>query len=132
MDVYSFGVIMWEVCSHEQPARGRMRDLKVPQECPAEIDALITRCLSENPEQRPTAKEAYDILKDWRDRHADFLMNRRTSTSLDRPSLERPSCGQASNLDSPASPLFGHALSSGTRYSGNTTASTNSGDLHLL
>ena len=125
MDLYSFGVIMWEVCSHEQPARGRMRELKVPEECPAEVDALITRCLSEDPEQRPTAKEAYDILKQWRDRHADFLRKRRTSS-------EQASCDQKADLDSPASPLFAHALSSGTRDSGITNASTMSTGMNLL
>lgn len=94
VDVYSFGVIMWEVASHEQPARGRMRNLRVPQECPAEVDALINRCLSEDPENRPTAKEAYGTLKQWRDRQAQFLSQKRASmekqAQLERDSREGP------------------------------------------
>lgn len=85
MDVYSFGVIMWEVVSHEQPSRGRMRDLKVPQECPADINDLINRCLSEDPVDRPSARETYDVLKAWRDKHAAHLSHVRLSRELSVP-----------------------------------------------
>lgn len=86
---------MWEVITHEQPARGRMRELRVPEDCPAEIGDLVTRCMSEEPEGRPSAKQAYDTLKGWRDRHATFLrqkqasMQRRGSDTLnsEQPSL---------------------------------------------
>ncbi len=81
VDVYSFGVIMWEVVSHEQPARGRMRNLKVPQECPVEINDLINSCLSEDPINRPSAREAYDVLKLWRDKHAAHLTDMQNSLS---------------------------------------------------
>ena len=85
VDVYSFGVIMWEVVSHEPPSRGRMRNLKVPQECPEEINALINACLSEDPTDRPSAKEVYDVLKEWRDKHAALLQGirqERTSNEM--------------------------------------------------
>ena len=85
VDVYSFGVIMWEVVSHEQPSRGRMRDLKVPQECPSEVNDLINQCLSENPVDRPSARETYDVLKAWRDKHAAHLSTIRMSRDLSRP-----------------------------------------------
>lgn len=113
VDVYSFGVIMWEVASHEQPARGRMRNLRVPQECPAEIDNLVTRCLSEDPESRPTAREAYGILKEWRDRQAEFLMHKRAS--MERHTLlERQSRDGLSpvTLPKPSDDLGSTALSS--------------------
>ena len=90
VDVYSFGVIMWEVVSHEQPARGRMRNLEVPQECPAEINDLINSCLEEDPNNRPSAREAYDILKSWRDKHAAMLNHARNSLGSE-PSLSRES-----------------------------------------
>lgn len=83
VDVYSFGVIMWEVTSHEQPARGRMRNLKVPQECPEEINDLINSCLAEDPINRPSAREAYDVLKIWRDKHAAHLTHVQKSLSSD-------------------------------------------------
>ncbi|KAL3143559.1 hypothetical protein ABBQ38_002357 [Trebouxia sp. C0009 RCD-2024] len=82
VDVYSFGVIMWEVVSHEQPSRGRMRDLKVPQECPAQVNDLINKCLAEDPVDRPSAREAYDVLKAWRDQHAAHLSHVRLNRDL--------------------------------------------------
>ncbi len=90
VDVYSFGVIMWEVVSHEQPARGRMRNLKVPQECPEEINDLINSCLAEDPTDRPSAREAYDKLKLWRDKHAAHLTKVQNSLSSEA-SLNRES-----------------------------------------
>lgn len=120
VDVYSFGVIMWEVASHEQPSRGRMRNLKVPEEVPAAIDALISRCMSEDPETRPTAKEAYDILRDWRDRQVEFLQQRKQSMDL------RNLDAQGGKQDSPASPRTSNGLGSG--LASLQSGSTASGD----
>ena len=34
MDIYSFGVVLWELVTREVPARGCLRDMVVPTECP--------------------------------------------------------------------------------------------------
>ena len=34
VDIYSFGVILWEIVTREMPMRGRLRDVTVPDECP--------------------------------------------------------------------------------------------------
>ena len=81
---------MWEVVTHEQPARGRMRSLKVPQECPADIDELISSCLSESPLKRPSAKEAYHKLKAWKDRHAAKVSKLLEDSRQKRSSQESP------------------------------------------
>lgn len=64
VDIFSYGVILWEIVTHEQPS-GSLRDCRVPQECPAEIDQLINQCLSQHPDDRPSAKDICDIIKQW-------------------------------------------------------------------
>ena len=27
-DIYSYGILLWEICSGEQPVRGQLRDLR--------------------------------------------------------------------------------------------------------
>ncbi len=41
VDIYSFGVVLWEIVTQDRGRRGQLRQTKVPEECPAEIEALI-------------------------------------------------------------------------------------------
>lgn len=61
-DIYSFGIVLWEICSGEAPERGRLRDLGVPEECPAEVRQLILECLEARPSLRPTALQLVERL----------------------------------------------------------------------
>lgn len=61
-DIWSFGVVVWELCTGEAPLRGQLRAVKVPEECPQEVEELINRCWSTDPEKRPTAVEIVRIL----------------------------------------------------------------------
>lgn len=61
-DIFSWGVVLWEVCTGEAPVRGALRPLKAPADCPEEIVALFEQCVSEDPEKRPSAKEILDVL----------------------------------------------------------------------
>lgn len=55
VDIYSFGVVLWEICTHEMPIRGQLRDVEVPDEAPTAISQLIDECLQPNPAKRPSA-----------------------------------------------------------------------------
>ena len=63
VDLYSLGVVLWEVCTGEVPVRGEMRPLVAPADCPAQVVELYERCTAEAPEQRPTAAEVAQLLE---------------------------------------------------------------------
>ncbi len=57
------GIILWELVTLMTPARGNLRSVKVPEECPADVAHLIEDCLNaNNPDDRPTASQIYDRL----------------------------------------------------------------------
>ena len=61
-DMYSFGVVLWEICTGEPPVRGHMRPLEPGKDCPPEIVELHYQCISEDPEKRPSAQEVVSLL----------------------------------------------------------------------
>ena len=63
VDIYSVGIILWELVTLMTPARGNLRRVRVPEECPADMARLIEDCLNaNNPDARPTASQIYDRL----------------------------------------------------------------------
>ena len=60
-DIFSFGVVMWEVCTLEQPANRYMRKIE-DDEAPAAIRKLFHDCVTEDPTKRPTAKQVLEVL----------------------------------------------------------------------
>ena len=81
-DIFSYGVILWEVVTHEQPSRGNLRDCKVPQECPEAVDKLIDSCLKEESELRPSAKEICDTIRQWQQLTFDKRQSKQVAAGL--------------------------------------------------
>jgi serine/threonine protein kinase len=68
-DVYSYGIIVWELLSRECPYEGmtaiqcalavlnRDKRPEIPKWCPPSLHALIKACLKKEPDQRPTFEQ---------------------------------------------------------------------------
>ncbi|RIB14618.1 kinase-like domain-containing protein [Gigaspora rosea] len=77
-DIYSFGMIMWELSSKSQPFCDRAHDEKLvidilrgerPEilaHMPEPYVKLMTRCWDSDPSKRPTAIEIGDIIDFWK------------------------------------------------------------------
>ncbi len=61
-DAFSYGVVLWELVTKEQTRRGNWRLVRVPEECPAAVEALIIDCLTDDVERRPSMQQVVERL----------------------------------------------------------------------
>ncbi|KAI7843034.1 hypothetical protein COHA_003366 [Chlorella ohadii] len=97
VDIYSLGVVMWEIITGERPKRGSLRMPVVPDECPQEMSDLMMECLSLEPSQRPTASQVVRRLENGRGRldATSVVVPFRAATSAAQSAgTEPPSDGQ--------------------------------------
>ena len=73
-DVYSFGIIVWELLARECPYEGmtaiqcalavlnRDKRPEIPKWCPPGLHALIKACVKKEPSERPSFVEVIGML----------------------------------------------------------------------
>ncbi|KAA6423450.1 MAG: cytochrome P450 [Trebouxia sp. A1-2] len=67
VDIYSYGVVLWEICAGEAPDGRQLRPLRVPEECPQATADVVEQCLHEDPNVRPSAREIVERLSQIRE-----------------------------------------------------------------
>jgi serine/threonine protein kinase len=75
-DVFAFGVLLWEIWSYgtvpfpefsNQEAKEEILKgtrLKCPPNTPPKVEELMKICWAENPEQRPSFRDIFELLKE--------------------------------------------------------------------
>jgi len=61
VDVYSFGLLVLEMCIRKYPVRGQIADQIKHVPCPR-LQGLIGRCVEQDPERRPRMGEVIQVL----------------------------------------------------------------------
>ncbi|GAB6022302.1 hypothetical protein CHUAL_006423 [Chamberlinius hualienensis] len=135
-DVWSFGVVLWEIWSYGlQPYYGctnqevvdmiRCRQLlPCPEGCPLHIYTLMVECWHEVASRRPTFKEIHARLRQWEN------MSNINSLNFSSTNIVDSSNCSATNLGTTGTISTSHSAASGSQHS-STGPSNNTGSSYL-
>ena len=63
MDIYSYGIVLWEILTGRTPVRGLLDDPSEDGRCPPEAAALFWRCIATDAAARPSAEDIFRVLE---------------------------------------------------------------------
>jgi serine/threonine protein kinase len=72
VDIFSFGIVLWEIITGERAVRGHMRPLHAPEDCPAAVIDIVQACTNIDFQARPSARELYELLSTGSHNHHDI------------------------------------------------------------
>ncbi|CAF1212721.1 unnamed protein product [Didymodactylos carnosus] len=83
-DVYSLGVVFWELATYEIPYDGlqnsviresvlRGERLRMPSSIPASFRVLIVKCCAQNPNDRPNSSDLIEMIEECTDIQSKYL-----------------------------------------------------------
>ncbi|KAI3432258.1 hypothetical protein D9Q98_003819 [Chlorella vulgaris] len=97
-DVYSYGLVLWELCTRELPVRGQIRDIRVPAEAPQLVVDLVRSCLDVDPARRPCMADIIGLLQAEKERSAKCAGTSSSAASASAPSSSSPYPGSSLGL----------------------------------
>ena len=62
-DIYSLGVVLWQIFSYGMDPTSEVKYLNKPQICTPELFSIIQDCWNENTSERPEARTVFDKLQ---------------------------------------------------------------------
>ncbi|XP_064607266.1 inactive tyrosine-protein kinase transmembrane receptor ROR1-like isoform X2 [Liolophura sinensis] len=140
-DVWSFGVLLWEIFSYGvQPYFGYSNQeviemvknrqiLPCPEDCPGRVYALMVDCWHEIPTRRPTFTEVHNKLRTWKGEA--MVPNPHWSTCLSQSHSGHSSSTQHSSHSQPSRhSCSGPSTGNNTATTGLTAVSNNSDPMH--
>ncbi|CAF2787798.1 unnamed protein product [Rotaria sp. Silwood2] len=83
-DVYSLGIVYWELASNEIPYNGHQSGvitefvlrgdrLEIPENTPSKFAELIKKCWTENPDDRPNCSQLIEVIEQCIENQSNFV-----------------------------------------------------------